>query len=97
MSDLTRALAIGRSARTDCSLHFTHYSTCYNRFVRWRRAGGWSRVNALAGAHDAAVQMIDTSIVRVHQHGACMTCWAPAGALAGVARPARREAADYSA
>jgi len=23
--------------------------------------------------HDAAVQMIDTSIVRVHQHGACIT------------------------
>jgi hypothetical protein len=27
----------------------------------------------LATAHDAAVQMIDTSIVRVHQHGACIT------------------------
>ena len=25
-------------------------------------------MNALASAHDAAVQMIDTSIVRVHQH-----------------------------
>ena len=33
---------------------------------------GWI-MNALAGAHDAAVQMIDTSIVRVHQHGACIT------------------------
>jgi transposase len=30
-------------------------------------------MSALAGAHDAAVQMIDTSIVRVHQHGACIT------------------------
>jgi transposase len=30
-------------------------------------------MNALARAHDAAVQMIDTSIVRVHQHGACIT------------------------
>ena len=30
-------------------------------------------MDALAGAHDAAVQMIDTSIVRVHQHGACIT------------------------
>ena len=30
-------------------------------------------MNALAAAHDAAVQMIDTSIVRVHQHGACIT------------------------
>jgi hypothetical protein len=29
-------------------------------------------MDALAAAHDAAVQMIDTSIVRVHQHGACI-------------------------
>ena len=34
-----------------------------------RRA--WGRImDALAAAHDAAVQMIDTSIVRVHQHAA---------------------------
>jgi transposase len=39
-------------------------------------AAGWClgpHHNALAPAHDAAVQMIDTSIVRVHQHGACIT------------------------
>ena len=30
-------------------------------------------MNALATPHDASVQMIDTSIVRVHQHGACVT------------------------
>ena len=48
-------------------------TTCYNRFVRWRRAGVWGRImDALAAAHDAAVQMIDTSIVRVHQHAACI-------------------------
>ena len=53
---------------------FGPYTTCYNRFVRWRRAGVWSKImNALAGAHDVAVQMIDTSIVRVHQHGACIS------------------------
>ena len=28
--------------------------------------------DALAAGQDAAVQMIDTSVVRVHQHGACM-------------------------
>ena len=44
---------------------FGPYTTCYNRFVRWRRAGVWSRIiDALAAAHDATVQMIDTSIVR---------------------------------
>jgi transposase len=29
-------------------------------------------MDVLAGAHDGAVQMIDTSIVRVHQHAACI-------------------------
>ena len=58
----------------DLPAAFGPYTTCYNRFVRWRRAGVWSRIiDALAAAHDAAVQMIDTSIVRVHQHGACIT------------------------
>jgi transposase len=48
-------------------------TTCYNRFVRWRKAGVWDRImDSLAAAHDAAVQMIDTSIVRVHQHAACI-------------------------
>src|ERR1700688_481395 len=32
------------------------HTTCYNRFVRWRRAGVWDRImDALAAAHDAAV------------------------------------------
>ena len=49
-------------------------TTCYNRFVRWRRAGVWDQImDALAAGHDAAVQMIDTSVVRVHQHGACIS------------------------
>src|SRR5262245_21296990 len=55
----------------DLSTNFGPYTTCYNRFVRWHRAGVWSRIiDALADAHDAGVQMIDTSIVRVHQHAA---------------------------
>jgi hypothetical protein len=29
-------------------------------------------MEALAGAHDGDVQMIDTSIVRLHQHAACI-------------------------
>ena len=29
-------------------------------------------MNTLAAMHDAAVQMIDTSIIRVHQHAACI-------------------------
>lgn len=46
-------------------------TTCYNRFVRWRKAGVWDRLmDAITTGHDGKVQMIDTSIVRVHQHGA---------------------------
>src|SRR5262245_21159279 len=52
---------------------FGTYTTCYNRFVRWGRAGVWDQImDALAAMHDAAVQMIDTSVVRVHQQGACI-------------------------
>lgn len=48
-------------------------TTCYNRFVRWRQAGIWDQImDSFAASDDAAVQMIDTSIVRVHQHGACI-------------------------
>jgi transposase len=58
----------------DLPSSFGPYTTCYSRFVRWRRAGVWSQImDGLAAAHDAAVQMIDTSIVRVHQHGACIS------------------------
>jgi transposase len=51
---------------------FGPYTTCYNRFVRWRTAAIWDLImEALAEALDGSVQMIDTSIVRVHQHGGC--------------------------
>jgi transposase len=47
------------------------HTTCYNRFVRWRRAGIWDRLlEAVARAYDGNIQMIDSSCVRVHQHGA---------------------------
>ena len=43
------------------------------RFVGWRRAGVWGRImDVLAVAHDPALQMIDTSIARVHQHAAVL-------------------------
>jgi len=33
-------------------------TTCYNRFVRWRKAGVWDRImDSLAAAHDVTVQM----------------------------------------
>jgi transposase len=45
------------------------YTTAYNRFNRWRKAGIWDGLmDAIVKAHDGKVQMIDSSIVRVHQH-----------------------------
>jgi len=46
-------------------------TTVYNRFNRWRKAGVWDRLmDAIVEAHDGDVQMIDSSVVRVHQQGA---------------------------
>src|SRR5579863_4474606 len=48
---------------------FGPQTTCYNRFVRWRRAGVWDRIlAAVTTAYDGNVQMIDSTSVRVHQH-----------------------------
>ena len=47
------------------------YTTCYNRFVRWRKAGVWDRImDAVSEAYDGDIQMIDSSSIRVHQHAA---------------------------
>src|SRR5262245_18799372 len=46
-------------------------TTCYNRFVRWRKAGVWDRLmDAITAAHDGDVQMIDSTSVRAHQQAA---------------------------
>jgi transposase len=46
-------------------------TTCYNRFVRWRKAGVWDRMmDAITVAHDGDIQMIDSTSVRVHQQAA---------------------------
>lgn len=46
-------------------------TTCYNRFVRWRKAGVWDRLmDAISAAHDSAIQMIDSTSIRAHQQAA---------------------------
>ena len=46
-------------------------TTCYNRFVRWRKAGVWDRLlEEISSAYDGDIIMIDSTCVRVHQHGA---------------------------
>ena len=47
------------------------YTTCYNRFVRWRKLGVWDAIfDAITAAYDGDLQMVDSSSIRVHQHGA---------------------------
>ena len=48
-------------------------------------------MDTLAAGHDAEGQMIDTSIVRVHQHGACIA--AGVACLWGQAHGGANEAA----
>jgi len=46
-------------------------TTCYNRFVRWRKAGAWDRMmDAITPAHDGDIQMVDSTFVRAHQQAA---------------------------
>lgn len=45
------------------------YTTCCNRINRWRKAGIWEDIlETKTDGRDANVRMLDTSIVRVHQH-----------------------------
>ena len=47
------------------------YTTCYNRFNRWRKAGIWDELmEGIKKGYEGEIQMIDSSVVRVHQHGA---------------------------
>jgi transposase len=68
-------------------------TSCYNRFVRWRKAGVWDRLlAAVSAAFEGEIVMIDSTCVRVHQHGATGKKGDPAIAacdVPGAASPAR--------
>jgi transposase len=47
------------------------YTTAYNRFNRWAKRGVWLQVfEALAAKSPQSLHLIDSSIVRAHQHAA---------------------------
>jgi transposase len=47
------------------------YTTVYNCFNRWAKAGIWLRIfEALAAKSPQSLQLIDSSIIRAHQHAA---------------------------
>ena len=47
------------------------YTTVYNRYNRWAKAGVWLRIfEALSARSPDSLHLIDSSIVRAHQHAA---------------------------
>lgn len=52
------------------------WSTCHDRYVRWRRDGTWERLLAHAQTKSDAVGevewvvSVDASVIRAHQHAA---------------------------
>lgn len=47
------------------------YTTVYNRYNRWARAGVWLLIfGALAERSPDSLHLIDSSIIRAHQHAA---------------------------
>ena len=55
----------------DLSSEFGEWNSVYVRFSRWAKKGVWeSLFNALADAPDFEYLIIDSTIVRAHQHAA---------------------------
>lgn len=61
------------SPRADIPEWHGPYTTCYNRFVRWRKVGVWDRLSAaVSGVYGGAPRMTDSSSVCAHQQAAKM-------------------------
>ena len=59
--------------RRDLPERFGKWNTVWRRFARWRDAGGLKGIlEALvaSGAGDGTIQMIDSTVIRAHQHSA---------------------------
>jgi transposase len=55
----------------DVPKRYGPYTTVYNRYNRWAKAGVWARVfETLAARSPHSLHLIDPSIIRGHQHPA---------------------------
>ena len=55
----------------DLPSRYGPHTTVYNRFNRWAKAGVWVRVfEALSASSPGSMHLIDSSIIRAHQHAA---------------------------
>ena len=63
--------AHGLSPWRDLPERYGPYTTCYNRFNRWAKAGVWLHIfERLAEESPDSLHLIDSSIIRAHQHAA---------------------------
>ena len=55
----------------DLPERYGSYTTIYNRYNRWAKAGVWLKIfETLAARSPQSMQLIDSSIIRAHQHAA---------------------------
>ena len=54
----------------DLPEHFGNWNSAYRRFRRWTQKGVWERVFAALQDADLEWVMLDSTIVRAHQHAA---------------------------
>jgi transposase len=55
----------------DLPERFGKYDTVYQRFNRWAKSGVWARVmEALGGDADLENLLLDSTVIRAHQHAA---------------------------
>lgn len=71
----------------DLAERYGPYTTAYNRYNRGAKAGVWLRIfNALAESSPQSMALVDSSIMRAHQHAAGGKKWAritPSASLVG--------------
>ena len=75
----------------DCPSEYGAYTTIYNRFYRWAKAGIWQRILDDLVQHDAAdAQCIDSTAAKAHRcaaGGKGGSGSRPSGAAGAVGRP----------
>jgi transposase len=55
----------------DLPARFGPFDTAYQRFNRWAKSGVWARLmEALGGDADLESLLVDSTVVRAHQHAA---------------------------
>jgi transposase len=71
----------------DLPERFGHYRKIHTRFRRWTKTGVWERIfKKLASEADNEYQMIDSTIIRAHQHSAGAKGGMPTPRVSGVAK-----------